>query len=200
MHLHERWPSYRHYCLEPGPAWLHGPDRGTGPGSTNPTWVSMQGNVVKLTLIAAYNGTNAGYNFNGAAHGQMTVTVPLGSTVNATFKNAVRAPHDVVIIPYAMPLPGSGTTPAFAGAASPRPSFGSGGPSAAPGTPVSFSFVANKAGNYMIICGISGHALAGMWDTLVVSPTAKTATVAFTQAGVANAPVTTAPPTNTLPG
>jgi hypothetical protein len=31
----------------------------------------------------------------------------------------------------------------------------------------------------MIICGYPGHAIAGMWDTFVVSSTAKAASVTF---------------------
>jgi hypothetical protein len=42
-----------------------------------------------------------------------------------------------------------------------------------------FTFTANKAGTYMIICAYPGHAIAGMWDTFVVSSTAKTASITF---------------------
>ncbi len=165
------------------------------PGATAPTWVSTQGNVVHLTVIAGWNNVNAGFNFDGAAHGQMVVTVPLGARVVATFKNNVATMHDVVIIPYTTPLPGRSLPPAFSGAASPAPRFGAGGPPSGTGKPQTFSFVANKAGRYMMICGISGHALAGMWDTFVVSRTAKTASVVFNKSGVTSvAGSTTAPP------
>jgi sulfocyanin len=164
-----------------------------------PAWVTTTGTTVHLTIIAGYNATNAGFNFNGAAHGQMVVTVPLGDTVDATFRNAAQGGfHDVVIIPYTMPLPPAATKPAFAGAASPLPQFrpGAGGAPSL-GAPESFSFTAGKAGTYMMICGIAGHALAGMWDTFVVSSTAKTASVSFNQAGVASTPPASTPPTQT---
>jgi uncharacterized cupredoxin-like copper-binding protein len=34
---------------------------------------------------------------------------------------------------------------------------------------VHFSFVANKAGTYAIVCAVPGHAVAGMWDVLKVT-------------------------------
>lgn len=138
-----------------------------------PTWVTTTGNVVHLTVIAGWDASNVGFNFNGAAHGQMVVTVPLGAKVVGTFTSKVTTPHNVDIIPYKLPAPGQGGPPAFAGAATPVPQFG-----AAP-KPAAFSFVADKAGTYMMVCGVPGHALAGMWDTLVVSPTAKAASVTF---------------------
>jgi uncharacterized cupredoxin-like copper-binding protein len=168
-------------------------------GSTTPAWVTTSGNVVHLTLIAGYNNVNSGFNFDGAAHGQMVVTVPLGARVVASFKNnAQGAFHNAVIIPYTMPLPAGNPRPAFPGSETPAPRFrpgapGAGGPPSSVNKPLTFSFTAAKAGNYMIVCGISGHAIAGMWDTFVVSPTAKVASVIFNKAAVPTT-VTTAPP------
>ncbi len=45
------------------------------------------------------------------------------------------------------------------------------------GTTQKFSFIADKAGKYAIVCGVPGHDAAGMWDTLVVSDSAATATI-----------------------
>jgi len=143
--------------------------------AVTPAWVTTSGTVVHLNIIAGWNNANAGFNFNGGAHGQLVVTVPLGDKVMATYQNK-QGFHDVVIIPYQATVPGESLPPAFAGAASPRPQFGPGGPPAT-GKPQTFSFVASKAGKYMMICGVPGHALAGMWDTFVVSSTAKVASV-----------------------
>jgi len=148
--------------------------------ATTPTWVTTQGKVVHLTVIAGWNNVNAGFNFDGGAHGQLVVTVPLGDKVIGTFKNNVNTPHNVVIIPYTTPQPSHSVTPAFPGSRSPLPSFRS-RPSGPPRSnkPQTVTFVASKAGTYMIICGVPGHALAGMWDTFVVSRTAKVASVSF---------------------
>ena len=150
-----------------------------------------------LSLIAGWNDDNAGFNFDGAANGQMVVTVPLGDKIVATYKNAATTPHDVRIINYQKPLPSHTVALAFAGASEggggfgrpgkpgaggpPKgaPGPGAGGPPPSSNKPQTFTFVANKAGTYMIMCGFHGHALAGMWDTFVVSKTAKVASVTF---------------------
>jgi sulfocyanin len=150
------------------------------------TWVTTNGTVVNLSLIAGWNNVNVGFNFNGAAHGQMTVTIPLGDKVNVTFTNKAKGvPHNAEIIPFTTnPIAGRVNPPAFPGAETPAPRFRPGQGGGFPGgasKPLTFSFVAGKAGKYMIICAISGHALAGMWDNLVVSNSLKTASVAFTK-------------------
>ncbi|MDB5075326.1 MAG: hypothetical protein JWO42_1505 [Chloroflexi bacterium] len=163
----------------------------------NPTWVTTQGKVVHLTLTAGWNNTNAGFNFDGAAHGQMVVTVPLGSTVDVTFTNKAQGtPHNMVVIPYTQSLPASSASPAFPGAATPAPRFRPGGLPQSGGAAQTFSFVAGKAGRYMLICGIAGHAIAGMWDTLVVSPSAKVASVTMGTAQAAGTVGATTPPAN----
>jgi sulfocyanin len=155
--------------------------------------VTTTGTTVHLTVIAGWNMTNAGFNFDGGAHGQLVVTVPLGDKIEVTYKNNVPTPHNVIFIPYTMPLPGQSVPPAFPGAVSPRPQFR---PGAAPGSakPATFSFVASKAGKYMMICGVPGHALAGMWDTFVISPTAKTASAVMSQTAVTSVAPPSAPP------
>jgi hypothetical protein len=152
-----------------------------------PTWVTTSGKVVHLTLIAGWNNANVGFNFNGGAHGKMVVTIPLGDTVDVSFTNHAKGvPHNVEIIPYTTnPIAGRVNPPAFKGAETPSPQFrpgqgGQGGrPSFGSSKPLTFSFVANKDGKYMIICAISGHALAGMWDTMIVSSSAKAGSVVF---------------------
>lgn len=170
----------------------------TAPAAKTPIWITMQGKVAHLTLIAAWNNANAGFNFDGGANGQMTVTVPLGDRIIGTFRNAASTPHDVRVIHYQKPLPSHTVALAFPGASAGGPTGGFGrrgtpgpggggpppgtpGPGGAPRSnkPQTFSFVASKAGTYMIMCGFPGHALAGMWDTFVVSPTAKAASITF---------------------
>lgn len=162
-----------------------------------PTWVTTQGKVVHLTLIAGYNNVNSGFNFNGAAHGQMTISVPLGDTIDVAFSNKAQGvQHDVVVIPYTTVLPAGSSSPAFPGAISPARRFGPGGFGSGANTAQTFSFVAGKAGTYMLICGIAGHAIAGMWDTMVVSPTVKAASVSFGSAQTASTAGTTGAPAN----
>lgn len=95
--------------------------------AATPTWVTTQGKVVHLTLIAGYNNANAGFNFDGGARGRMVVTVPLGDKVVATYKNAASTPHDVLVVPYQKTLPTHSVPTAFAGASYGVPQFGSNG-------------------------------------------------------------------------
>ncbi len=139
-----------------------------------PTWVATKGKTVNLTLIAAYNDAGGGFNFNGGSNGKMTITVPLGDRVNVTFSNNSPLGHSAQIVAFAKSPPVSTVPDAFKGANSPDPTSG-----VAKGTTQKFSFVANKAGTYLLICAVPGHASAGMWDVLVVSKSAKTASIAL---------------------
>jgi sulfocyanin len=156
----------------------HGASGGTGTAAgpaKAPSWVTTTGKVVHLTLISGWNNVDGEFNFNGAAHGGMVVTVPLGDKVVVAYTNAASVPHNVDIIRYQTPLPSKGGAPAFPGATTFKP----GTPVAGKGVRQTATFVASKAGRYMIICGVPGHAAGGMWDTFVVSPTAKAASVTF---------------------
>ncbi|GAC1402851.1 MAG: hypothetical protein NVSMB65_19830 [Chloroflexota bacterium] len=135
-----------------------------------PTWVSTHGKTVNVTLVAGWNNTLGGFNFNGAGNGKWVLTVPQGDTVKVTFWNNQVVPHSAQVIAFTKPLPTAAVADAFRGAHTPNPLAGIG-----KGPKQSFSFVANKAGTYMIICAVPGHDAAGMWDTLVVSRSAKTA-------------------------
>ena len=143
----------------------------------NHTWMHLQG-------MALIDEVEAVHVFEEDA--ELLARAKTYPKVVATYKNNVRVFHDVDIIPYTTPLPSRSVAPAFPGARSPLPRFrpgtggrpGAGGPPSA-GKPQTFSFVASKAGRYMMICGIAGHALAGMWDTFVVSRTARVASVTF---------------------
>ncbi len=148
------------------------------PRTKAPTWVTTKGKIVNLTVIADYSSAVSGFNFNGYGHGQLTITVPKGDTVKVTFSNKASLPHSVQFTAYTKSLPMTGVTDAFKGSSSPNPTNGT-----VKGTTQKFSFVANKAGRYLMICAVPGHALAGMWDSLVVSATAKTATVSTGKPG-----------------
>jgi sulfocyanin len=139
------------------------------PAGKAPTWIVTKGKTVNLTLIAAYKG---GFDFNGYSKGAMTITVPTGDTVNVTFSNASSIPHSAQFIAFAKTPPVSSVSTAFKGANSPNPTNGT-----AKGTTQKFSFKANKAGKYLLICAVPGHAAAGMWDNLVVASSAKVGSI-----------------------
>jgi len=142
----------------------------------DPKWVSYNSSthVVKLTIIASY--AQPTYNFDGASSGALTITVPLHSRIKVTFTNAsAMMPHGAEIVKYTGSLPGSPPpAPAFKGATSPNYLHGT-----QPGDVQHFSFVAGKAGKYLLICPVHNHVSHGHWDWFVVSAKAKTATAVF---------------------
>lgn len=131
--------------------------------------------TVHLRLIASWHDANGGLNFNGYANGQMVVTVPLAWKVQVTFSNESAAQHSAEVVAYRLPVPEGNFKPAFKNAHSAHPEEGVDQTA----KPQTFTFTASKAGTYMIVCAVPGHANGGMWDTLVVSRSAQTGTLAI---------------------
>src|SRR5581483_5816086 len=133
-----------------------------------PTWITTKGKTVNLTVTAAYNNADSGFSFNGYSKGKLTITVPQGDKVNVTFSNDGAIPHSMEIVAFTKtPATISSPKAALKGAVSPNAMNG-----VAKGTTQKFSFTANKAGKYLLICAVPGHAAAGMWDNFVVSSSA----------------------------
>ncbi len=144
-----------------------------------PAAKAVPAHTVLVTLIAGKTQAASGFNFNGYASGEMTLTVPLGWEVKVVFENAATLPHSVGVLPYSSRQPASATRSAFPGAATAN--LLSGLPRGARAT---FSFVASRLGTYEFACGVSGHAVAGMWDFLIVSPTATAPVTSIRPAGL----------------
>jgi sulfocyanin len=116
-------------------------------------------------LVASEDQANAGFNFNGGTKGHPVITVPVGAEVELTLVNRGNTPHSVQIIPYAVTPPLTALAqPAFSGAQTPSPLAGT-----PPGQSAGARFTANRPGRYLLICGVPGHALAGMYGILEVS-------------------------------
>jgi sulfocyanin len=135
--------------------------------AATPVWVRWDpaSNTAHLTITAAYNQDNAGFNFDGYHAGAMTITIPTGANVVVDFTNKASLAHSVVITPFASHTAAGNFTLAFPGASSPNAGSGA----ASVKTAQTFSFKATKAGTYAIVCGVPGHALGGMWDVLKVA-------------------------------
>ena len=123
---------------------------------------------VDVTILAGKKGGGS-MDFNGYQRGMMTVTVPVDWQVVVHFENADPAlPHSLAVMPagsHQQAAPSG--APAFPGATTAN--FTAGLPK---GGKQTFTFEAKKAGTYDFICGVPGHALVGMWNSLVVSATA----------------------------
>jgi len=92
-------------------------------------------------------------------------------------RNASSIAHSVEFVPFSKSAPVTAPSPAFKGAAS--ASYMAGVTSSA--KPQTFTFIANKAGKFLMICAVPGHAVAGMWDNFVVDAKAKAASLAVSK-------------------
>ncbi len=131
-----------------------GASAGVGP------WLSWDraGRTAQLTLVAGYDGSNNGFNFDGYGRGKLLVRVPLGWRLTVTCRNEGSTRHSCAIVHGAQTA-----VPAFPGAATPYPVLG-----LRTGHTARFTFTASRAGAYRIACLVPGHEDARMWDVLVV--------------------------------
>ena len=134
------------------------PAAAAGPAPGRFLTVDRAHHVVRLTLLASLGGSNNGFNFDGYGRGELLVQVPLGWRVAVDCENRGSARHSCAVVRGSL-----ATTPAFRGAATPRPLQG-----LDPGAKAAFSFVASRAGTYRLACLVPGHEQARMWDVLDV--------------------------------
>jgi sulfocyanin len=125
-----------------------------------------------ITLIAAATSVNGGLNFNGGSKGDQTITVPAGWTVHINFQNHDIIPHSAIVIRNQSPVPVTPSKPAFPVAFTTHLSDGL----PAQTGHDTIQFKASSAGQYLIACGVPGHAVTGMYVNFVVSPTASAPT------------------------
>ena len=138
---------------------------------TMPSWfqVDNDARTVSMTITAGSTTENNYWNFNGVTKGAMTITVPEGYTITVELVN-----NDPVM---AHSLGISTQTSSFSGAPEPVPAFpgaitsnpASMMESTMPGQRESIQFTVDQAGNYSMVCYITGHALTGMWVYFNVS-------------------------------
>jgi hypothetical protein len=115
-----------------------------------------------ITLIASYDGTNGGFNFDGYSRYLMW-TVPRGWTVRVVCENRGPLRHSCAVVQ------GAGSTkPAFRGAATPQPFLG-----LEAGRTARFGFRASRTGVYRLTCLVPGHEDARMWDVLKITRAGK---------------------------
>lgn len=125
----------------------------------------QRSHTVSLQLIAGYNGLNGSLNYNGATHGSHGLYVPTGWRIHVAVTNRDSdLQHSAIVVQKVLPPPIEPSEPAFTAAALPQ--LDEGLQEDETGT---LDFVADRAGQYMIACGVPGHAQAGMWLQLAVS-------------------------------
>ena len=116
--------------------------------------------VATVTLLAGYDSTNQGYNFDGYARGELMWTVPKGWTVRVTCTNRSGLRHSCAVVqgPMANIL-------AFPGAATPSPVVG-----LLQGRTATFSFRATRTGVFRFTSLVPGQESARMYDVLKITP------------------------------
>ncbi|MDZ4862458.1 MAG: sulfocyanin-like copper-binding protein [Gemmatimonadota bacterium] len=138
----------------------------------DPTWLEWNATTrtAKFKLVAGIPGrAKSPFNFNGYTDGELTLVVPLGSTVVMNFVNDDGTPHSAQIINSGGTMPNM----AIDVAAIPRAYSKQAGEGIGQfGTDI-LRFTAAPAGDYLIFCGVPGHGLSGMWIRFAVSPTAQ---------------------------
>ena len=141
-------------------------------------WLSFDANAktARFQLIAGLTGANGALNFNGFADGALTVVIPTGWTVEMDFVNHDgMLPHSAIVVAGTLPIAAAPSSPAIPRAFTVRLSAG-----LPPLGKDQMHFTAAPAGEYFIVCGVPGHATAGMWIRLRVSDTSTAPTVAVT--------------------
>jgi hypothetical protein len=120
--------------------------------------VDARHRVVSVTLIAGYDSSNNGFNFDGYGRGELMLTVPLGWRIRVTCTDRSALRNSCAVVQGPMTV-----TPAFPGASVPNPVEG-----LTQGETATFSFVAARTGVFRLASLVAGHEEARMWDVLQV--------------------------------
>ena len=121
--------------------------------------VDAKARTAIVTLVAAYNGENNGFNFDGYGRGEMIVRVPRGWRVTVHCKNNGPLRNSCAVVSGPFP-----TKPAFPGATTPSPVLG-----LESGASATFSFTAGRTGVFRFASVVSGHEQARQWDIFEVT-------------------------------
>jgi FtsP/CotA-like multicopper oxidase with cupredoxin domain len=143
-----------------------------GPSGTlsTPSWMTLDetAQTVSMNIVAGETEANNRWNSNGLYAGEGAIVVPQGYTVTMNFTNAdPNQPHSVGIDEPMDSYPATfeSPEPVFAGAISPD----AGTTGTAPNGTATLSFTTDTAGEYVMICYVAGHAVAGMHVPFEVS-------------------------------
>ena len=119
--------------------------------------------TVWIDLDAGGHGAG-GPSFDGAVNGERTFVVPLEWRVEVRFRNRDVAPHAARVVIDARPVPLAPGPASFAGGETESVATG-----LAAGRQDFFNFRADRSGEFLLACGVPGHAAGGMFLTLIVS-------------------------------
>jgi Sulfocyanin (SoxE) domain len=143
-----------------------------------PDWLTVDSanKTAILTLEVTPRPNAPSALINGYRNGEARIYVPFGWTITWNWRNADTTSHSLVVMVQREKLPLEGGRSAFTNAMTRMMTEG-----LPPGGTDKTTFVAEEAGWYWLMCGVSGHALAGEWLELRVDPEATTASVQIKQ-------------------
>jgi len=165
----------------------------TSVSSTTSTTTNMTSSLPAGAMTLPYNPSNKTVflyldssssgnplNYNGTGNDAIRVYIPAGWTLIVIYTNYASLNHDVVILQNTTATPNSsdigndGKILAVAGGTPTNYEMG-----ISTGSTASTS-VTLPAGVYWFACGVPGHALAGMWGTIIASTSVTTPYVIIT--------------------
>lgn len=137
-----------------------------------PDWMQVDhdAQTVAIQLTAGSSSANNYWNYNGFYGGSGGITVPVGYTVTVTFTNqdpAMAHSYGVEEPMDTWPNQFEETSPEFEGAISSNPLSMT--EATLPGETEEHTFVVSEAGDYVLVCYVTGHAATGMWLDFTVS-------------------------------
>ena len=140
------------------------------PKTPDPAWLKWNAETKTVTfqLIAGVPASASPFNFNGFTDGKLTLVIPAGATVVMPFVNEDGVPHSAEVASGTGPIPNMGGTAAIPRAYTINLLEGlpQGGKDV-------MRFTAAPNATYRIICGVPGHAPAGMFIDMKIDPAAK---------------------------
>jgi FtsP/CotA-like multicopper oxidase with cupredoxin domain len=137
-----------------------------------PDWfvVDHDAETVHIELVAGTTSANSYWNFQGFHGGEGEIVVPEGYEVTVNLVNQDPAmAHSVGVGELRANYPSTfdDVQPIFEGAVTSNPTSMT--ESTLPGESESITFTVDQAGEFALICYVTGHASAGMWMPFTVS-------------------------------
>lgn len=113
---------------------------------------------VEIYIIATFDKSNYGMNFNGISKSEGGYEIPLGWKVKATFCNNSDVPHSVMVVEEdaAETKINLGDEPYFDGATTPKPNT-----TGTTNQIEKFEFTPDEAGDFALACGFPTHSANG---------------------------------------
>lgn len=148
------------------------PARVTPEGHQIPEWMKVDraARLVQMDILVGGTDFNNHWNFNGFAKGNATITVPQGYKVVIRFRNGDPSfPHSLAIGQPMEQYPPlfENPSPVFPGAVTSNATSLT--ESTKPGKGETISFTASRPGDFVMLCYVPAHAIAGMWIHFRVS-------------------------------